>query len=144
MANTPNPTLYRTAPVAGTSRQIQAWALTEAALRIKAARDGGDTASLLAAIRLNWRLWTLFQAELLGPDCTVPEPVRSNLVSLAAFIDRQTVELLASPKPEAAEILISINRDLAMGLLTETTDANAEAAQQPAPQPGADSFNISA
>ena len=47
-----------------------------------------------AALRRNWRLWTIFQASLLDPDCDLPERMRSNLLGLTNFIDRHTAELL--------------------------------------------------
>jgi flagellar protein FlaF len=71
---------------------------------------------MLAAVRLNWRLWTIFQAELLDPQCTVPDAVRGNMLSLANFIDKHTVGLIAKPSPEKLDVLISINRELAAGL----------------------------
>jgi flagellar protein FlaF len=134
---------YRTPPPAGNSREIEAWGLTEAALRMRAARDAGDKEALLGAVRLNWRLWTLFQADLLGPECVVPEPVRGNLVALAAFIDRHTLEIIADTKPEKIDILISINRELAMGLFTDP-EADKATPVAAAPADGATNFNISA
>jgi len=110
---------------------------------MRAARDAGDKEALLGAVRLNWRLWTLFQADLLGPECVVPDPVRGNLLSLAAFIDRHTLDIIAKPLPEKIDILISINRELAMGLFTDPDAGNAA----PAPADPTDTptnFNISA
>ena len=78
----------------------------------------------------------------------MPEPVRGNLVALAAFIDRHTLELIGNPDPDKVEILISINRELAMGLYTDTTvAAEGQAASSPtdAAKPDeAGSFSVSA
>ncbi len=130
--------IYRSPPAGGSSREIEAWALTESALRMRAAANANDKDAILAAVRLNWRMWTFFQADMLGPECGLPDDLRGNLLSLAAFIDRHTVEVLASPQPAALDILISINRDLAMGLL-ENPAASAEVAQ-----PADVSINLSA
>ena len=133
---------YRSPPAAGSSREIEAWALTEAALRMRTAAESGDREAILVTVRLNWRLWTFFQAELLGPECSLPEPLRSNLVSLAAFIDRQTVEILAQPDPSKLDVLVSINRDLAMGLMTNPPEAEVAAPSASAQEAGG--INLSA
>jgi flagellar protein FlaF len=83
---------------------------------LKESQATADRDAMLAAARLNWRLWTIFQAELLDPQCTVPDDVRANLLSLANFIDKHTVALIAKPSADKLEVLISINRELAAGL----------------------------
>lgn len=102
---------------------------------------------MLAAVRLNWRLWTIFQAELLDPDCMLPEGLRSNVLSLANFVDKHSVELVARPEPEKLDILISINRELAGGL-NEVPDSPSDetAAAGPAarPAPAFASLTVSA
>jgi len=108
-----------------TSRQIEAWALTETSLRMQTALDGGNPDSIRDSLRLNWRLWTLFQADLLGAECPLPDDLRSNLLSLAAFIDRQTVTLLSKISNDDVSTLIEINRNLALGLYAEPSDSAA-------------------
>lgn len=71
---------------------------------------------MIDAVRLNWRLWTIFQAELLDPDSTVPMDIRTNLLSLAQYIDKHTVDFLAKPTPDKIDTLVNINRELATGL----------------------------
>jgi flagellar protein FlaF len=73
---------------------------------------------MLEAVRVNWRLWTILQAELLDPQCQLPDELRSNVLSLAQFIDKHTVDIIAEPKPEKLDVLIAINRELAGGLFT--------------------------
>jgi flagellar protein FlaF len=73
---------------------------------------------MLEAVRVNWRLWTILQAELLDPECQLPDELRSNVLSLAQFIDKHTVGIIAEPKPEKLDVLIAINRELAGGLFT--------------------------
>jgi flagellar biosynthesis activator protein FlaF len=111
---------YSQVPQGGNPRQSEAWALIESARRMKEAQaDAGDQAALLGAARLNWRLWTLFQASLALPESAVPEEVRNNMLSLANFVDRHTVGFLADPKPEKLDILIRINREIASGLMAQ-------------------------
>lgn len=113
---------YNRVPEPGTPRNTEAWALTQAALRMKAAQDTSNPDEMIAAIRLNWRLWTIFQADLLEPDCPLPEEIRVNVLNLANFVDTQTVTFLSAPQPSALNALININRQLAAGLYTEPTD----------------------
>jgi flagellar protein FlaF len=85
---------------------------------MKTARDANDDEAILAAVRVNWRLWTIIQAELLDPQCSVPMDVRSNVLTLAQFVDKHSVEIIGKPSPKQLDVLISINRELAGGLFT--------------------------
>ena len=131
---------YETPPTEGNPRKTEAWALTQAALKMKAAQDSGDNPSMLAAVKLNWQLWTIIQSELLAPECTIPMDIRRNVLSLANFIDKQTVGFIGAPKPEKINVRVSINRELAGGLYTVPADAETASDSQPAaPAPGATS-----
>jgi flagellar protein FlaF len=88
------------------------------ALRLRDSKERADAAGILEAVRVNWRLWTILQADLLGQECPLPDDLRGSLLSLARFIDKHTVDIIADPKPEKLDVLISINRELAGGLFT--------------------------
>jgi flagellar protein FlaF len=107
---------YQRAPEPGNAARTEAWALLETARELHLARDA-SLDELRAALRRNWRLWTIFQASLVDPECEVPGAVRANLLGLANFIDRQTAELLAKPDPAKVDILVNINRQISEGLL---------------------------
>ncbi len=109
---------YSTAPRPGNPRATEAWALSQSALRMKAGQVSGHREEILAAARLNWRLWTILQSALLEPECPVPAQLRNNMLSLARFVDKQTVEVFSEPRPDKLDVLISINRELAAGLFT--------------------------
>lgn len=95
-----------------------------------------STEELLAAVRRNWRLWTIFQASLVDSGCTVPTPVRANLLGLANFIDRHIGQLLLKPDPAKVDVLVNINRQIGEGLLEGQRAAAAKAAaSEPAPAP---------
>ena len=68
-------------------------------------------------MRVNWRLWTIIQAEQADPDCATPKNIREGLLNLANFIDKRSIELLANPDPAKLQPLININRNIAAGLL---------------------------
>ena len=101
-----------------TPRETEGKALAEIARRLYEAQRSGSEEDILAAVRLNLRLWTIFQAELSEPDCPVPVEIRQNILSLSVFIDRHTADLLFRADPRKLDILISINRHIAAGLLT--------------------------
>lgn len=107
---------YNVPPPEGNPRATEAWALTQAALRMKAAQQTNELEAMLTAVRLNWQLWTIIQSELLSPDCPVPADIRQNVLSLANFIDKHTVAFIGAPEAKKLNVLISINRELAGGL----------------------------
>lgn len=86
---------------------------------MKASQSAADREQMLNAARLNWRLWTILQAELLNPQSPVPADVRDNVLSLARFIDGRMLDFIAEPKPAKLDPLIAINRELAAGLFTD-------------------------
>ena len=63
---------YNTAIQPGNPRRTEAWAFLQAAVRMKVAQESGNVDEMRAALRLNWRLWTIIQSDLLEPDCAVP------------------------------------------------------------------------
>jgi len=109
----------------GAPRETEGRALLEAARRMDEACASGDAAAMLKAARLNWRLWTIFQAELSDEKSAVPLELRRNMLNLCNFVDKRMVAILAGPSPEQFQSLININRQIAAGLL----------AQSPAPSP---------
>lgn len=123
---------YNRVPQAGNPRNTEAWALMEAARRMRDAKSAGAEA-LIKAVRLNWKLWTIFQSNLVDPEAAIPKPIRENMLSLSNFVDRRSVEILAKPEPQLVDALININAQIAGGLMTIP-----EAPAAPASAPGAD------
>jgi flagellar biosynthesis activator protein FlaF len=116
--------------------------LTQAALKMKAARDANDREAMLFAVRINWRLWTIIQAELLDPQCTVPMDLRTNVLSLAQFVDKHSVETIGKPSPKRLDVLIAINRELAGGLFT-TPQPDVHEAADASPSPNQEASEAS-
>lgn len=131
---------YERRPQPGNPAQTEAWALLEAAKRMAVSiMASGDDPKVVrnarkAALRLNWRLWTIFQAELTVERSEVPQDIRVNMLTLCKFVDKHTVGALANPTPEALAVLIEINRNIAAGLAqvpeTEETRAAKQAASE--------------
>lgn len=110
---------YRSVPAGGNPRETEAWALTETARRMSEGQsESVDIEDFLAAVRLNWKLWTIFQAELSSPECELPLEMRQNMLSLSNFVDKRSVEIISSRDRALASVLINVNRQLAGGLFT--------------------------
>jgi flagellar biosynthesis activator protein FlaF len=122
---------YQTTPQPGNPARTEAWALLESARELSHSKTG-PTERFLAALRRNWRLWTIFQASLLDPACTLPADVRGNLIGLANFIDKRSAQLLSKPDPALVDALVNINVQIGEGLLAGARAA----AQQTPPKPG--------
>ena len=120
---------YPRTPEPGNPARTEAWALLEAARQLHQTKDG-PIEEFRTALRKNWRLWTIFQANLVDPDCQVPNELRANLLGLADFIDRQTAALLAQPEPSKVDVLVNINRQISEGLLDGMRAGVARAAAQ--------------
>ena len=122
---------YGGAPQPGNPTYSEAWALVEAARRLAVPITRGDVTQDEAlrdeartALRLNWRLWTIFQTELSVEDNdAVPTQLRENMLNLCNFVDKQTVDCISEPTAENISALIDINRNIAQGLLESLNTA---------------------
>lgn len=131
---------YDQVPEPGNPTYTEAWALVEAARRMALPLEYGDIEEgenrdkLRDALRLNWRLWTIFQTELsLEDEGPVPTDIRESMLSLCNFVDKHTVDTINEPTPEKVATLIEINRNIANGLLTSLHNAldTAESGAEP-------------
>jgi len=119
---------YSPVPQGGLPQYTEAWALIEAARRMAEATAAENAKKAMReALRLNWRLWTIFQVELATGESNVPEDVRMNMLTLCKYIDQHTVGAIATPTTEKIEVLVNINRDIAGGLLDGLKKAVQEA-----------------
>lgn len=119
---------YASLPTGGNATFTEAWALIAAARQITESLQIDDAkvakAAMQAALRVNWKLWTIFQAELaVDEEASVHDDLRLNMLTLAKFVDNHTVQQLPNPEPERLLVLVDINRNIANGLLE---GANAE------------------
>lgn len=130
---------YASRPTSDDPRDVEAWALAEAARRlIDASRDPGNTDALQAALQLNQRLWTIFQASITEDDCVLPPDLRTNIAALSLLVDRETMARLADLDATKLDTLITINRNVSGGLATKIEGAPTAAPQpavQAVPQP---------
>ncbi|MBT3358875.1 MAG: hypothetical protein HN403_04520 [Rhodospirillales bacterium] len=121
---------YGTVPQGGMPQYTEAWALVEAARRMAEATLAKDSKTAMRdALRLNWRLWTIFQAELTAGTSNVSEEVRMNMLTLCKYIDQHTVDAIPFPTEEKIAVLVEINRNIANGMLESLNKATKEAAE---------------
>lgn len=112
---------YRTAQKSVMSgREIEAMALTKAALQLKKCRNDWDqddrNGKRLESLQTNQRIWSILQGELSRDDNPLPKQIRQDLLSLSLFVDKRTFDVMAYPSPEKLDILININLNIAAGL----------------------------
>lgn len=126
-------TKYDRFPEPGSPAQTEGWALLEAAKRLAAAiMLGNDDDKEVKearkdALRLNWRLWTIFQAELTHDRPDMDTDLQINMLTLCQFVDKHTVGALLKPTAENLSVLIDLNRNIASGLLNVPEDLTAPA-----------------
>ncbi len=123
--------------IGGNPRATEARAFMEAARRLSEAQKIVDDEpdAYRAALRLNWRLWTIIQSDVSGPDNPLPADLKANVISLSIFVDKHTLNALAEPAARKLEVLININRNLAAGLMTNPDEAATAADPAPSPAP---------
>ncbi len=114
-----------------------AWGLIQAAKRLDdAQKQADDSEGLLAAVRLNWKLWTIIQADILDEDSPLPLDVRQNLLNLSNFIDKHTIGIITEPDVLKLPTLIDINKNIAAGLFDSLRGGAEPMAELPSPGSG--------
>ena len=100
-------------------RELEADLLLKAAARLQAVQDGWDNTKpgLDDALLYNRKLWTIFLTSVTSPTNPLPTEIRQNVANLGLFVMNQTLSMMSNPQPEQLNSLISINRELAAGLL---------------------------
>ena len=100
-------------------RELEADLLLKAAARLQAIYDGWEreNSGLSDALLYNRKLWSIFLTSVTSSEHQLPGEIRQNIANLGLFVMNQTVTMLSTPKRERLHSLISINRELAAGLL---------------------------
>jgi flagellar protein FlaF len=100
-------------------RELEADLLLQAASRLQAIHDSWErsSAGLGEALLYNRKLWSIFLTSVTSADHPLPVAIRQNVANLGLFVMNQTVSIISNPKRETLNSLISINRELAAGLL---------------------------
>jgi flagellar protein FlaF len=119
---TPYDAYVNTANLSMSDREIEAEALTKAALLLQMCQQNWDAPDrelkLTEALEFNQRLWSIFQGSLSEAEHPLPTQLRTDILRLGHFIDSRIFELLAFPASEKLNVIIHINQNLAAGLRT--------------------------
>ena len=100
-------------------RNLEANLLLQAASRLQIVHDAWDKnrSQLDDALLYNRKLWSVFLSEVTDSNNLLPKDVRQNVANLGLFVMNHTVAVMNDPRPEQLSSLISINREVAAGLL---------------------------
>jgi flagellar protein FlaF len=98
---------------------LEASLLLKAASRLQAVKDSWDAnrGNLDEALLYNRKLWTIFMSSVASADNPLPRETRQNVANLGLFVMNHTLSATYERRPEQLTPLISINRELAAGLM---------------------------
>jgi flagellar protein FlaF len=100
-------------------RELEATLLLQAAARLQTIHDSWEQnrGQLDDALLFNRKLWSVFLTEATDINNPMPKTVRQNVANLGLFVMNHTVSVMQNRRPEQLDSLISINRELAAGLM---------------------------
>lgn len=116
-------------------RALEARVLLKSAKFLQDLQNDWDAATpdvIEETLKYNRKIWLMFyDTALENPEGDRPNDLRSNIINLANFVFKRETEILAAPDKAKLDILISINREIAAGLMT---DAQAPGSANEAPE----------
>ena len=100
-------------------RELEATLLLQAAAKLQSVHDSWseNSGQLDEALLYNRKLWLVFLSEMTDGKNPMPRAVRQNVANIGLFVMNHTVKVMADPGPQHLGALISINREIAAGLL---------------------------
>lgn len=104
-------------------RTMEAQALLKAASKLDRIRgllrEGHDPGyeAVGEALEYNKKLWIVFADSMADESHDLPQELKNNIASLAVFMLKRTLEVLANTTPEKLDVMIDINRQIASGLM---------------------------
>ncbi len=110
---------YAQNEMAGMSEaELEARALIRTASSLNRIKDNWDNAKneLVPALEKNRKLWSIIASAMTEEDCPQPKEIRQNILNLASFIFKQTLDIISHPEARKLDILININMNIARGL----------------------------
>jgi len=123
-------------------RELEAHVLLKSAKYLKDLQNDWDSVTpdvLEETLKYNRQIWMMFyDTAIENPEENRPNDLRSNIINLANFIFKREIDIMSKPEKNKLNILISINRDIAAGLMAkagETPQENqAEASNEKPPE----------
>jgi flagellar protein FlaF len=123
-------------------RELEAHVLLKSARFLQDVQKDWDNVTgeiLEQTLRYNRQIWMMFyDTALENREGDRPNDLRSNIVNLAQFIFKREIDIMAKPEKGKLDILISINREIAAGLMEGVKNAPSAAqdAQKKPPEGG--------
>ncbi len=119
-------------------RELEARVLLTAVKRLQALQenwDGYKPEELEETLRYNRNIWMMFVDTAVENKNGHALEIRNNIANLGAFVCKHSLDILAKPEKKKLDVLISINREIAAGLMTRPPAAAGSAAPtEPPPQ----------
>jgi len=111
-------------------RELEARVLLKSAQFMLDLQNDWDnvTSEILAeTLKYNRNIWMLFyDTAIEDKDDGRPDTLRNNIINLANYVFKQEIDILSQPAQKKLDILISINRDIAAGLMAGIANAPQE------------------
>lgn len=110
------------------NRDVEAQALLKAARKLQELEKNWDSrtpAAIEETIRFNRQLWVLFYDTALNNAGREPElaDLHANIINMAGFVFKRSIDIMADPQQSKIGILVSINREVAAGLMAKPISA---------------------
>lgn len=119
-------------------REVEAQVLLKSARMMQDLQNEWDqvNAEILDQIlTYNRQIWLMFyDTAMENADGNRPNDLRSNIINLANFVFKRSVDILSNPSKEKLDALIQINRDIASGLLVKQQNELANDPDKPNPE----------
>ena len=110
---------YAQAEINGLSEsELESRALIRTASKLNMIKEDWENtrSDLNEALEKNRRLWSILASAMKEKDCPQPIEIKQNILNLANYVFKRTMEVLSAPAPEKLDILITINMNIARGL----------------------------
>jgi flagellar protein FlaF len=105
------------------SRDVEAQALLKAARKLQDLQNSWDKRSANAieeTLKYNRQIWVLFYDNAINENAaSQSHHLHTNIINLAGFVFKRSVDILADPERDKLNILININREIAAGLMSK-------------------------
>lgn len=110
-------------------RELEARVLLKSASLMQTLQAEWNTArfeEIDEVLKYNRQIWLMFyDTAVENADGNRPNDLRSNIINLSNFIFKRTIEVLTDPQKEKLDVLISINREIAAGLMAGSASSSA-------------------
>jgi flagellar protein FlaF len=121
-------------------RELEAHVLLKSAKFLTTLQKDWDNVTpdiLEDTLKYNRQIWMMFyDTAIENTEGNRPNDLRSNIINLANFIFKREVEVMSKPTKEKLNVLISINREIAAGLMTKQASNETEQKTKKPPEGG--------